>query len=274
MPSELPVYVVHWNAPEWAASTCESFLASTIPVRVTVIDNGPYANPLVLDERVRVVRSGGNLGYAGGANVGVTEWLSGPAEFCVIACHDVSLNAAALETIVAAAQEHPDYGVLAPTPRVNVAGGPVLAREAGISDVAWASGTCLLLRRTCVEQVGAFDADFGSYGEDVDLCLRARAAGWKVGVVDGAGAEGAGSVEPRFRTQMYVNQVRLRAKHAGLLAAIKMVLAFPVLAALDAARWARSRDKTLLFRSQSRIRAVPGATRLVWNRARAPRGAR
>src|SRR5437870_3097977 len=117
MQRELPVYVVHWNAPEWVASTCESFLASTIPVCVTVIDNGPYTRDLVLDERVRVVRSGGNLGYAGGANLGVVDWLSGSADLCVVACHDVTLDAAALETIVAAARQHPDYGVLAPTPR-------------------------------------------------------------------------------------------------------------------------------------------------------------
>ena len=274
MQGELPVYVIHWNAPEWVASTCESFLASTIPVRVTVIDNGPYTNPLVLDERVRIVRSGGNLGYAGGANVGVADWLSGPAELCVVACHDVSLNASALEVIVAAAQRHAEYGVLAPAPRENVAGGPILAHRAGVSDVAWASGACLVLRRACVEQIGGFDADFGSYGEDIDLCFRARAAGWKVGVVDGARAQGAGSVEPRFRTQMYVNQVRLRAKHAGIPAAMKMLLALPALAALDVVRWVRRRDATLLLRSQSRIRAIPGAARLLWERARAARAAR
>jgi len=274
MQGSLPVYVVHWNAPEWVGSTCESFLASTIPVRVTVIDNGPYTKALVLDERVRVVRSGGNIGYAGGANVGVADWLSGASEFCVVACHDVSVDASALETIVAAARQHPDHGVLAPAPGENVSGGPILARGAGVSEVTWASGTCLLLRRTCVEQIGGFDADFGSYGEDIDLCFRARAAGWKVGIVDAARAVGAGSAEPRFRTQMYVNQVRLRAKHAGVLAATKMLLAFPALAALDALRWVLRREETLLFRAQSRIRAIPGAARLVWERARVARGAR
>ena len=176
MQGAVPVYVVHWNAPEWAASTCASFLASTVPVSITVIDNGPYTNDLVLDARVRVVRSGANVGYAGGANIGVADWLAGGAELCVVACHDVSLDPGALETIVTAAHTHPDYGVLAPTPKENVAGGPILVSGDGLSDVVWASGTCLVLRRACVEQVGGFDADFGSYGEDVDLCLRARDA--------------------------------------------------------------------------------------------------
>jgi GT2 family glycosyltransferase len=222
----------------------------------------------VVDERVRVVRSGGNLGYAGGANLGVADWLSGPADLCVVACHDVTLDVAALETMVAAARQHPDYGVLAPTPRENVAAGPIVARADGMSDVTWASGTCLLLRRTCIEQIGSFDPDFGSYGEDIDLCVRVRRAGWKVGIVDRASAAGTGSVEPRFRTQMYVNQVRLRAKHAGVPAATKMLLAFPALAALDAARWMLRRDEKLLRRAQGRIRAIPAAVQLVWQRFR------
>ena len=42
-------------------------------------------------------------------------------------------------------------------------------------------GFCLLIRRDCLNQVGLFDADtFGrGYGEEVDFCLRARAAGWR-----------------------------------------------------------------------------------------------
>lgn len=269
MSSGLPVYVVHWNAPEWVKSTTESFLASTIATRVTVVDNGPGDTPPVLDARVRVIRSGANLGYAGGANLGIADWLGGDAELCVIACHDVELGPDTLQQLVAAAGDFPDYGVIAPEPGENVAGGPVLATTSRLTDVAWASGTCLLLRRDCVEAVGRFDADFGSYGEDVDLCYRAREAGWNVGFVNGARVNGAGSADRGFRTQMYVNQVRLRAKHAGSRKAARMLVAFPLLATADAGRWLARRDPVLLQRAGGRVRAVPGATRLLWNRVRA-----
>ena len=128
MSNALPVYVVHWNAPDWARSTTGSILDSTIATRVTVVDNGPYDRPLVLDERVRVVRSGGNLGYAGGANLGIADWLAGDADLCVIVCHDVTLEPDALERLTAAAAEHREYGVLAPDPFENIVSGPVLAR--------------------------------------------------------------------------------------------------------------------------------------------------
>lgn len=48
------------------------------------------------------------------------------------------------------------------------------------SRVAWATGCCLLVRSDCFRQLGGFDADYFLYYEDVDLCRRARARGWKV----------------------------------------------------------------------------------------------
>jgi GT2 family glycosyltransferase len=269
MAEELPVFVVHWNAPEWARATTDSILRSTTPVRVTVVDNGPPGVHLALDERVRVVQSGANLGYAGGGNVGIAQWLAGDAEFCVVACHDVRLDPDVLARVLDVARANPEYGILGPEPVANVVSGAVLAKNPDITDVAWASGTCLLLRRKCIDEIGSFDATFGSYGEDQDLCLRARGAGWKVGLVAGAAVRGEGSVDPGFRTQMYVNQVRLRLKHAGVGPATKMVVAFPLLAAADALRWLVAREPMLLRRSSGRLRAVPAATLLVWQRVRA-----
>jgi GT2 family glycosyltransferase len=46
--------------------------------------------------------------------------------------------------------------------------------------VDWATGCCLLVRRQCWEDLGGLDPAFFLYYEDVDLCRRARAAGWSV----------------------------------------------------------------------------------------------
>jgi GT2 family glycosyltransferase len=48
------------------------------------------------------------------------------------------------------------------------------------SQVPWATGCCLLLRRECLAQLGGLDEDFFLYYEDVDLCRRAKDQGWAV----------------------------------------------------------------------------------------------
>ena len=68
------------------------------------------------------------------------------------------------------------------------------------------SGSCMLIRRTVIEQIGGLDEDFFAYQEDSDFCRRARMAGWKVfynpaaHIVHYAG-EGGSGVQP-FRSIM------------------------------------------------------------------------
>ncbi|MCP3963836.1 MAG: glycosyltransferase family 2 protein [bacterium] len=75
----------------------------------------------------------------------------------------------------------------------------------------WYSAACVLMRREAFEQVRGFDEGIFMYFEDVDLCVRLRHAGWRLGSVDSAVAyhvkggsrpSGRGEVEYR-RAQLY-----------------------------------------------------------------------
>ena len=47
-------------------------------------------------------------------------------------------------------------------------------------EVDWVSGACMFVRRDALDEVGFFDERFFLYWEDVDLCKRIGAGGWKV----------------------------------------------------------------------------------------------
>ncbi len=73
--------------------------------------------------------------------------------------------------------------------------------EDQIHPVAGVSGSCMLIRKEVVEQIGYLDELFFAYQEDADYCLRARQAGWEVYYMPEAqiihyGGMGGSRVEP------------------------------------------------------------------------------
>lgn len=63
------------------------------------------------------------------------------------------------------------------------------------------SGSCMMIRREVIEQVGYLDELFFAYQEDTDYCRRVRLAGWKVYYNPSAqiihyGGEGGSKVQP------------------------------------------------------------------------------
>jgi hypothetical protein len=53
-------------------------------------------------------------------------------------------------------------------------------------DVDWAKGAALMVRKSILDKLGAFDEQFWIYGEEIDLCYRIKKAGWKVRFFPGA----------------------------------------------------------------------------------------
>jgi GT2 family glycosyltransferase len=202
----LPVYLIHWNAPEWCQSAVQSIEKSEPPVAVTVIDNG--GAPLHL--AARVLRQSENRGYTGGANAALRDWLEGDEPWAVIGSHDLHVEPHTFAAMLAAAA--PDVGIIGPSLALGSAGG-----RTSDGDVEWLSGTCLMIRRECAEQFGPFDERFGSYVEDVDYCFRARAAGWRLLRAD-APATGLGTSAGRSSSRRLIRgrTVYLRYKHGGV----------------------------------------------------------
>jgi GT2 family glycosyltransferase len=198
----VPVVVVHHDAAECCIATVAAFRSQEVPVEVTVVDNGspPHALAALRGGRTgaEIVECGANLGYGPGANVGLRRWLTeGTGDWVVVSAHDALPAPGCLRALMAAAEAHPGAAFVSAefgpdfdmVPTFDwVIGGYYrpATRGRGWVDVDYPHGTLFLARRQALLDVGLFDERYFAYCEEVDLGLRARARGWRVGMVWGA----------------------------------------------------------------------------------------
>ena len=228
----LPVYMVHWNSPQWAAAAVNTILASEgVQVELTVIDNPSERSVLLrsaLPDTVEIVWRARNGGYTSGANEALRLWQARPdrPEYCVICSHDLHVRPNTFAVMVNLLAAHPEYGVLGPTVWRDEPRGPYPSCDDPVMQVEWATGCCMMLRRSSVTGI-VFDEAFGSYVEDVDFCFRVSDAGWKIGLATKAEAWELGSASSRAMALIKANTVRLKVKRHGFpggLAAISFLI--------------------------------------------------
>jgi GT2 family glycosyltransferase len=178
-----------------------------------------------------------NRGLGAGLNAGMRAV---PARYHLLINSDAWLVGEALERLVAFADAHEDAAVVAPrlrnpdgTLQRSVRGFPTLWRlateyfflrklaprshalnayYAGDFDhgssrpVEWVMGSCFLVRRAAVDEVGMFDEDFFLFSEETDWLYRFHRAGWTVWFTSDAEAVHVGGAT--HGGQMYVENVR------------------------------------------------------------------
>lgn len=204
----IDVVILTWNDGDDARRAIDSALASEdVEVRVWVVDNASddAFQDRSNDPRVRVDRQSVNLGVAGGRNHGLRL---GTAPYVCILDSDAELSPPSLARMILPFQEAEDVGVAGPVfdghaPEQTGGVAPSLARKLargfGLTDRYRSSGTrgpwfdvdfvigaCQVLRRRAWNDVGPLDDSYRFGPEDVDMCLRMRAAGWRVVQVNGA----------------------------------------------------------------------------------------
>jgi len=175
--------VTAYHPDDRLAAVVESALATC--AEVIVSDNTPGGSASAAeklgDPRVRVLRTGSNLGLAAALNAAVDK-LPADTDFVLFLDQD-SVLPPDLVPALAAHFADDSIGVAAPTPWDAAAGGayeqaagsgPVVADRDGVMT----SG--MLVRRACLDAVGRFREDFFVDWVDFDFCLRARAHGFRV----------------------------------------------------------------------------------------------
>ncbi|RIK58197.1 MAG: hypothetical protein DCC57_00915 [Chloroflexi bacterium] len=200
------VIIPAWNGADDLPACLDALLAQTgVDFEVIVVDNASadgsadqVAARYGHDRRVRLLRQTANLGFGGGCNTGLAQ---ARGDVLVLLNQDTEVRPGWLAALVDALYADPAVGIagskaLYPDGTIQHAGGRIDAQGNGShlgyrqpdqgqfdrpAGVDYVTGASLALRRDLYEAIGGFDEGFGrAYCEDVDLCLRARAAGRRV----------------------------------------------------------------------------------------------
>jgi GT2 family glycosyltransferase len=154
------------------------------------------------DARLVLIQTGGNLGYAGGNNVGI-RWAiaDGSVGYIWLLNNDTVVDPGALTALVRQAEADPVIGMVGSRilyydepERVQAHAGGSVVRWTGLThhldgptpmgddqiDPDYIMGASLLARTAVAEQVGGLDERYFLYSEEVDWCLRSRLQGWKL----------------------------------------------------------------------------------------------
>jgi N-acetylglucosaminyl-diphospho-decaprenol L-rhamnosyltransferase len=209
MPASVRVVVVTWNSAEVLPGFLTSLATATASsYEVVVADNASPSGKPVVPSEVRLLETGGNLGYGKAANLAASGF---EGDWLVVANPDVQWTEGALDELLKAASRWPTAGCLGPAIRTtdgllypSARAFPSLGRGLGHAvfgwwwpanpwtrsyraevgtpvegTTGWLSGSLMLLRREAWEQVGGFDPRYFMYCEDMDLCRRLAEAGWQ-----------------------------------------------------------------------------------------------
>jgi len=208
--------VVTYNGWPWI----ENCLESLDGVETVVVDNGSEDGTVALvRERFPEVRllESENRGLAASWNRGIRETES---RYVLLLNSDAWLVGDALSRLVTFADRRPEAAVVGPKLRNvdgslqrSIRGFPTLWRLATeyfflrklaprseafnafygggfdhgeVREAEFVMGSCFIVRRSAIEQVGLLDEDYFLFSEETDWCYRFHRAGWQVLFFPGA----------------------------------------------------------------------------------------
>ncbi len=208
MPPTIDVLIVTTRARDLVLSCLEHFALQTVPHTIYLADNASNEDGTTdaVRERypdVRITTMGGNRGFGKAMNQLAAE---GSGEIVVLANDDMDVEPQFLEKLVEPFADEAVGMVAGMTLQPgdgNLVDGFGVALDPGFmpynrlrhrhpSDapehLLGPSGGAAAYRRVAWEAAGGYDPRFFVYGEDVDMALRLRLAGWRA--ADAAGARG------------------------------------------------------------------------------------
>ena len=205
---KVAVVVVNYNGAEDIIECIESLFRLDYPTElIVVVDNGSMDQSLTrltaYDDKITIISTGMNLGYAGGINVGLRHAMerNGIGWFFILN-NDTIVAPDCLSNLLKAAEQSPEVGIWGVQTRyhhspetLQTSGGGWFNRWTSLSGLygtgkiaagyhyilkelspMYINGAGLFVPRWFIERVGFMCEDYFLYFEEVDWAIRARRA--------------------------------------------------------------------------------------------------
>jgi GT2 family glycosyltransferase len=197
------VVIVNVNRCELLKACLRSVWSQTFEdIEVVVVDNGSSDGSLAFlqgvdDPRLRVVELPENRGFAGGCNAGIAV---ARGRYIATLNNDAEAHPRWLEELVTSMESSPRVGMCASKilfhqdrDRIDKVGHLIyldglnhgrgsgefdLGQYDTPDDVLFPDAAAALYCREMLDEIGLFDESFFAYGDDADVGLRGRLAGW------------------------------------------------------------------------------------------------
>lgn len=188
---------------------------SKVTTEIIVVDNNSKdGSQAILSKVVNIhlIQNQSNLGYAAGNNIGIRYALKNNSDFLLLLNNDTIVKANLLEILVrndssdiTSPKIYFEHGYEFHKKRYksnelgkviwyagakidwdNIIGKHIgvdhvdKGQHYGVLETDYATGACMFVRREVFKKIGLFDEKYFLYFEDMDFCLRAKKAGFKI----------------------------------------------------------------------------------------------
>lgn len=214
---DLSIIIVNWNTSDYLRACLESIEAHRLDgeCEVIVVDNASTDGSSELVRAsfpdAKLIANAENLGYAEGNNLGIQ---ASQGRFVLLLNPDTEVKTGSLNALARFGDSHPEAAAVGcrlvgrggriqrscrsfPDPRgvlfeyLRLSYLFPKSRLFGSYRMTWFDykseievdqpmGSCLLLSRKAIADVGRFDKEFPIFFNEVDWCYRAKQKGWKI----------------------------------------------------------------------------------------------
>lgn len=192
--------IVNYKSGPYAVECIHSLLKQKYaPLQIIVVDNASGDGSVNLlrstfGNVITLIESPDNLGFGQANNLAASH---ANGDYLLLVNPDACLlDQEFISTLISFVEKQPDIGIAGPEihepgkrkyvlPKKKYPSEGRLGNKNSLEQLpgsyAWILGACMCIKRNLFIQIGGFDPEFFLYGEDTDICLRVRKAGYRVG---------------------------------------------------------------------------------------------